>query len=88
MNPENIAIVGGGIGGLTLAIALQRNAYPAKVFEAAPQIQPLGAGLGLAIARDLARRMRGDVAARSIEGEGSTFIVTLPRAADPNDGRS
>jgi PAS domain S-box-containing protein len=47
-----------------------------------------GTGLGLAIARDLARRMRGDVAARSIEGEGSTFIVTLPRAADPNDGRS
>jgi 2-polyprenyl-6-methoxyphenol hydroxylase-like FAD-dependent oxidoreductase len=48
MNPESIAIVGGGIGGLTLAIALQRNGYPAKVFEAAPQIQPLGAGLGLA----------------------------------------
>jgi PAS domain S-box-containing protein len=47
-----------------------------------------GTGLGLAIARDLARRMRGDVTARSREGQGSTFIVTLPRAGASQDGRS
>jgi 2-polyprenyl-6-methoxyphenol hydroxylase-like FAD-dependent oxidoreductase len=42
------AIVGGGIGGLTLAIAMQRKGYEVKVYENAVDIKPLGAGLGLA----------------------------------------
>jgi 2-polyprenyl-6-methoxyphenol hydroxylase-like FAD-dependent oxidoreductase len=41
-------IIGGGIGGLTLAIAMQRKELNVKVFESAPQFKPLGAGLGLA----------------------------------------
>jgi signal transduction histidine kinase len=39
-----------------------------------------GAGLGLAISRDLARAMGGDITARSAPGEGSVFTVVLPRA--------
>jgi PAS domain S-box-containing protein len=39
-----------------------------------------GAGLGLAISRDLARGMGGDLTAISTPGEGSTFTLTLPRA--------
>jgi signal transduction histidine kinase len=39
-----------------------------------------GAGLGLAISRDLARGMGGDLRAESVEGEGATLILTLPRA--------
>jgi signal transduction histidine kinase len=38
-----------------------------------------GVGLGLAISRDLARRMGGDLTATSDEGNGSTFTLTLPR---------
>jgi PAS domain S-box-containing protein len=37
-----------------------------------------GAGLGLAISRDLARAMNGDVRVESIEGEGATFTLSLP----------
>ena len=39
-----------------------------------------GIGLGLAIARSLARAMNGDVTVRSEPGEGSNFELTLSRA--------
>jgi signal transduction histidine kinase len=39
-----------------------------------------GTGLGLTISRDLARGMGGDLRARSVVGEGSTFTLSLPRA--------
>ena len=45
-----------------------------------------GVGLGLAISRDLARAMGGDLTVESELGVGSTFFVTLPLASSP-DGR-
>ncbi|HEY5087248.1 MAG TPA: HAMP domain-containing sensor histidine kinase, partial [Gemmatimonadaceae bacterium] len=39
-----------------------------------------GAGLGLAISRDLARGMGGDLRARSTPGLGSAFTIQLPAA--------
>jgi signal transduction histidine kinase len=38
-----------------------------------------GVGLGLAISRDLARGMGGDLLAQSEPGAGSTFTLVLPR---------
>ena len=40
-----------------------------------------GVGLGLAISRDLARGMGGDLTVTSVEGEGSTFTLSLPRTS-------
>lgn len=44
----NYTIIGGGIAGLTTAIALKQIGIKAQVFESAPTIKPLGAGLVLA----------------------------------------
>jgi signal transduction histidine kinase len=40
-----------------------------------------GLGLGLAISRDLARGMGGDLTAESAMGAGTTFTLTLPRGS-------
>jgi len=39
-----------------------------------------GIGLGLSISRELARAMDGDLTVESREGEGSTFVLRLPKA--------
>lgn len=41
-----------------------------------------GVGLGLAISRELARGMGGELTVESAVGEGSTFTLTLPRGPD------
>lgn len=45
--PPRIAIVGGGIGGLTLALALRQRGVEADVFEQAPELTEIGAAVAL-----------------------------------------
>jgi two-component system sensor histidine kinase/response regulator len=41
-----------------------------------------GSGLGLQLCADFARKNGGDVMVESVEGEGSTFSVTVPLKKD------
>jgi 5-methylphenazine-1-carboxylate 1-monooxygenase len=40
-------IIGGGIGGLTAALALHAAGIEAEVFESAAEVRPLGVGINL-----------------------------------------
>lgn len=56
----------------------------ARIFEKFERVDPSeagGNGLGLYIARRLARAMQGDLIVESAPGEGARFVLTLP--ADP-----
>ena len=44
---DEVIIVGGGIGGLTLALKLQRAGIACRVYEAAPEIKAIGVGINL-----------------------------------------
>ncbi|WP_114790476.1 FAD-dependent monooxygenase [Niabella yanshanensis] len=44
---NKISIIGAGIGGLTTALFLKSKGIAHQVFEAAPGIEPVGAGIGL-----------------------------------------
>jgi 2-polyprenyl-6-methoxyphenol hydroxylase-like FAD-dependent oxidoreductase len=44
---DEIAIVGGGIVGLALALNLEERGVPCRVYEAAPEIRELGVGITL-----------------------------------------
>src|SRR5260221_3622101 len=42
-----VAIIGAGVGGLTLALTLHRAGIAARVFESAAEIRPIGLGINL-----------------------------------------
>ena len=43
--PYRVAIVGGGIGGLTAAVALHQRGFEVDVYERSPRLEEVGAGL-------------------------------------------
>src|ERR1700737_5108439 len=44
---DDILIVGGGIGGLTLGLSLLDANIPCRIFESAPEIKAVGVGINL-----------------------------------------
>ena len=75
--PPNIAIVGGGIAGLALALGLHRHGIVARIYEAAPQIAEIGVGITLLPhgMRELATLGLADqILAAGIENRESAFF--------------
>ena len=64
---------------------LERIFEPFAQAKRALVVSDAGVGLGLAISRQLARAMDGDLTVKSTVGEGSTFTLTIPRSLPKND---
>lgn len=61
-------------------VAIEDQGRIFEKFERVDPAEPGGTGLGLYIARRLARAMGGDIAIDSAPGQGARFIFTLPAA--------
>lgn len=74
--PE-ILIIGGGIGGLTLALALHARGLSCRVYEAAPEYKPLGVGINMmphAIRELGALGLEPDLNAHGVEAREFTYF--------------
>jgi PAS domain S-box-containing protein len=76
---NHVRIVVGDSGRGIAADQLSRVFEPFVQLDANLTRTQEGVGLGLAISRDLARGMRGDLTVESVVGEGSVFTLVLPR---------
>ena len=67
MASTEILIVGGGIAGLTLALSLHQAGIAVRVYEAVPDLRPLGVGINLqpTAVRELSELGLGEELARS-----------------------
>ncbi|KAH7121394.1 hypothetical protein EDB81DRAFT_732082, partial [Dactylonectria macrodidyma] len=77
VKPLNVLIVGGGIGGLTAAIALRRQGHHVEVFEQSELLQETGAAIHVAPnANGVLRRLGLDVSEiGATECASSTFFA-------------
>jgi 5-methylphenazine-1-carboxylate 1-monooxygenase len=74
---DDIIIVGGGIGGLTLGLALHAAGIPCRVFESAPEIRAVGVGINLlphATKELAALGLENDLARVAIATRDATFF--------------
>src|SRR3979490_2456417 len=74
---DEIIIVGAGIGGLTLGLALHAAGIPCRIFEAAAEIRPIGVGINLlphATKELAALGLEPSLASIAIETKDATFF--------------
>ena len=76
---RNIAIIGGGIGGLTAALAFARRGADVTVYEQAPALTEVGAGLQ--ITPNGARALNALGLKRALEASGVTAEAVIPMDA-------
>jgi 5-methylphenazine-1-carboxylate 1-monooxygenase len=74
---DDIIIVGAGVGGLTLGLALHAAGIPCRIFESAAEIRPIGVGINLlphATKELAALDLEADLAKIAIATTDATFF--------------
>jgi 2-polyprenyl-6-methoxyphenol hydroxylase-like FAD-dependent oxidoreductase len=74
---DEVIIVGAGVGGLTLGLALHAAGIPCRIFESAAEIRPIGVGINLlphATKELAALGLEPDLAQAAIETKDATFF--------------
>jgi len=74
---DEVIIVGAGIGGLTLGLALEQAKIPCRIFESVPEIRAIGVGINLLphATRELAALGLEDALAKvAIQTKDATFF--------------
>ena len=74
---DDIIIVGAGIGGLTLGLALHAAGIPCRIFESAAEIRPIGVGINLlphATKELAALGLETDLARVAVATQDATFF--------------
>lgn len=88
-----VTIIGGGIGGLVTAIALRRGGHEVDVYERAPELREVGAGItlwpnamrvlfDLGVGEAIANRGRRLSSAAIRSADGRILSVTEPRSLE------
>ena len=74
---DDVIIVGAGIGGLTLGLALHAAGIPCRIYESAAEIRPVGVGINLlphATKELAALGLEADLAKLAIATQDATFF--------------
>jgi salicylate hydroxylase len=82
--PLRIAVIGGGIGGLTAALSLHRAGFAVEVYEQAPELTQIGGGINMG--PNAARILRRLGLAAGLDREGVRPLFTHQRRWQ--DGRT
>ena len=73
-----VAVIGGGIGGLTAALALLQAGFEVEVYEQAPELTEVGGGINMA--PNASRVLRRLGLAEGLDREGVRPLGTQPAA--------
>ncbi len=82
--PLSIAVIGGGIGGLTAALSLRRAGFEVEVYEQAPELTQIGGGINMG--PNAVRILRRLGLAAGLDREGVRPLFTHQRRWQ--DGRT
>lgn len=77
ISPLSIAVVGGGIGGLTAALSLRQTGFEVDVYEQAPELTEVGGGINMG--PNAVRVLRGLGLGPGLDREGIRPIGTHQR---------